>query len=167
MFSPQQIMIFPLIFAAFFVSIQSQSINFTDCGSGNIKDLKVVPCTSDPCILLLGTKVTFEMLFTSQFDADSVNEVIKGIVRGKELPFPEKKKDPCDGYLTPTCPLKQGSEYVMAEHVEVKPFYPAIPIRVKYSLVDANEKVILCVEFGAKIIDPNPKKSRGRGRKPK
>ena len=59
-------------------------------------------------------------------DADSLVEVIKGIVRGKELPFPEKPKDPCDGHLTPGCPVKKGTFYRFKASFEVKPFYPAV-----------------------------------------
>ncbi|RWS16209.1 uncharacterized protein B4U79_17878 [Dinothrombium tinctorium] len=100
-------------------------------------------------------------------NADDVIENVKGIVRGKELPFPADKVSPCNGLLTPSCPLKENEQYVFSQTVKVKPFYPAIPIRVKYSLMDPNENLISCLEFGAKIIDPNPRpKNRGRKRKP-
>jgi hypothetical protein len=38
-----------------------------------------------------------------------------------------------------------------------------IPIQVKYALTDPTGKSVICMQIGAKIIDPNPKKGRRKG----
>jgi len=144
---------------------RAQKVNFTDCGPGNVKELRITPCTSDPCIYNLGTTVTVEADFVATQDADSLVEVIKGIVRGKELPFPEKPKEPCNGHLTPGCPIKKGTAYQFKASFEVKPFYPAIPIQIKYMLTDKAGSPVACIMSAAKILDPTPKK--GRRKNPK
>jgi len=148
--------------------IQTLSINFTDCGLGNVQEVRVVPCNSNPCVLKLGTNVTVEADFLSPLNTNKLSEVIKGVIRGRELPFPEQRSDPCrSGNILPKCPLKQGSKYQFIATFEIKEFYPAIPIKVKYTLADPTGQTVACVQLAAKIIDPNPKsnqKARGRPR---
>lgn len=52
--------------------------------------------------------------------------MIKGVVRGRELPFPETRKDPCSGYITPSCPIIKDEQYLFKASFEVKPFYPPV-----------------------------------------
>lgn len=122
-------------------------------GNGNLISAGIPSCNSDPCLFILGADVTVELNFTACMqlhsksidgqtnrllsfcsnyfffivdDAEHVEDLIKGIVRGKELPFPEPTKNLCDGYLTPGCPLKKGQDYVFRAIFKVKPFYPAV-----------------------------------------
>jgi hypothetical protein len=48
------------------------------------------------------------------------------VVRGRELPFPETRKDPCGGYITPSCPIIKDEQYLFKASFEVKPFYPPV-----------------------------------------
>jgi hypothetical protein len=84
------------------------------------------------------------MDFVTVDDADKVEELIKGVVRGKELPFPEARKDPCDGFLTPGCPIKKGQNYRFKASFQVKPFYPAVstPLSVEHSIVMIGDRLL-------------------------
>lgn len=58
---------------------------------------------------------------------DTLGEIIKGVVKGRELPFPEARKDPCNnGNLTPACPIRAGQKYQFKAKFQVKPFYPTV-----------------------------------------
>jgi Niemann-Pick C2 protein len=143
----------------------AESVNFTDCGPGNIKDVRISPCPVYPCVLKLDSNVTVEADFEAPFSTSALTETIKGVVRGRELPFPEQRKDPCTtGHLQPGCPVKQGRIYQYKATFEIKPFYPPISIKVKYGLSDPTGKTVACVQVAAKIIDPNPPKSSTRTR---
>jgi len=58
----------------------------------NVKEVRVVPCNSNPCILKLGTNVTVEADFIAPLNTNKLSEVIKGVIRGRELPFPGRRR---------------------------------------------------------------------------
>ncbi|CAG2163487.1 unnamed protein product [Oppiella nova] len=164
-----------IIFVALLLTLAKysagQSVNFTDCGTGNVKDVRIIPCSGNPCVLKLGTNVTVEADFVSPLNTNKLSEVIKGVIRGRELPFPEQRADPCSsGNIIPDCPLKKGNSYQFKAAFEVKPFYPPISIKVKYSLTDPTGQSVVCVQVSAKIVDPDGPKTtnqRPRSSRPK
>lgn len=133
-------------------------VNFTDCGPKNIKDVRIYPCAGDGsvCHINLGTNVTVEADFVAKNDASSLSEVIKGIIRGREMQFPEQRSDPCRTIISPGCPIKVNKAYQYKASFEIKPYYPAIPVKVKYALVNQNGDMVACVQISAKIVDPAP-----------
>jgi len=156
------------LFTIAFTTINAQSVNFTDCGPGNIKDVRIYPCPSEPCLLNLNTTVTVEADFIGHVKAEKVSEVIKGVIRGREIPFPEQRQDPCaSGNIQPSCPIVKDKKYVYKATFDIKPFYPPIPVKVKYALTNMAGQTVACVQIGAKIIDPNPKPQRSRNSRPK
>ncbi|OTF73601.1 hypothetical protein BLA29_009256 [Euroglyphus maynei] len=55
--------------------VKSQSVNFTDCGEGNVKDVRIFPCmeniiinhnNNSICVIELGTNVTVEADFIAR-----------------------------------------------------------------------------------------------------
>lgn len=140
---------------------QSVKVNFTDCGSKNIKEVRITPCPGDGtvCNINLGTNVTVEADFFAKHEASSLNEIIKGVVRGRELQFPEQRADPCKSTISPSCPIKVGKFYQYRATFEIKPYYPAIPVKVRYALANPAGDVVACVQIAAKIIDPSPVRS--------
>lgn len=140
---------------------QSVKVNFTDCGSKNVKEVRITPCAGDGsvCNINLGTNVTVEADFIAKHEASSLSEIIKGVVRGRELQFPEQRADPCKSTISPACPIKSGKFYQYKATFEVKPFYPAIPVKVRYALANQAGDVVACVQVAAKIIDPSPVRS--------
>lgn len=143
-------------------------VNFTDCGSKNIKEVRITPCPGDGsvCAINLGTNVTVEADFVAKHEASSLSEIIKGIIRGRELQFPEQRADPCKSTISPHCPIKPGKHYQYRATFEVKAHYPAIPVKVRYALANANGDIVACVQIAAKIVDPSPVGRAGRN-KPK
>lgn len=139
----------------------SVKVNFTDCGLKNIKEVRITPCAGDGtvCNINLGTNVTVEADFIAKQEATSLSEIIKGVVRGRELQFPEQRADPCKSTISPGCPIKAGKFYQYKATFEVKPYYPAIPVKVRYALANPAGDVIACVQIAAKIIDPSPIRS--------
>lgn len=133
-------------------------VNFTDCGARNIKEVRITPCAGDGnvCHINLGTNVTVEADFIARHEASSLNEIIKGVIRGRELQFPEQRADPCRSTISPSCPIKPGKHYQYKASFEVKPYYPAIPVKVRYALANQNGDIVACVQISAKIIDPSP-----------
>lgn len=142
-------------------STQSVRVNFTDCGAKNIKEVRITPCPGDGtvCNINLGTNVTVEADFIAKHDATSLSEIIKGVVRGRELQFPEQRADPCKSTISPSCPIKVGKFYQYKAMFEIKPYYPAIPVKVRYALANPSGDVVACVQIAAKIIDPSPVRS--------
>lgn len=140
---------------------QSVKVNFTDCGPRNIKEVRITPCPGDGtvCNINLGTNVTVEADFIAKIEASSLSEVIKGVVRGRELQFPEQRSDPCKSTISPSCPIKAGKFYQYKASFEIKPYYPAIPVKVRYALANTNGETVACVQIAAKIIDPSPVRS--------
>lgn len=140
---------------------QSVKVNFTDCGSKNIKEVRITPCPGDGtvCNINLGTNVTVEADFFAKHEASSLNEIIKGVVRGRELQFPEQRTDPCKSTISPSCPIRVGKFYQYRATFEIKPYYPAIPVKVRYALANPAGDVVACVQIAAKIIDPSPVRS--------
>lgn len=145
-------------------------VNFTDCGAKNIKEVRITPCPGDGsvCHINLGTNVTVEADFIAKHEASSLNEIIKGIIRGRELQFPEQRADPCKSTITPHCPIKLGRAYQYRATFEVKPHYPAIPVKVRYALANGAGDIVACVQISAKIVDPSPvRSSRNKSNKKK
>lgn len=144
--------------------VHGVSVNFTDCGNKNIKEVRITPCPGDGtvCNINLGTNVTVEADFIAKHEANSLTEVIKGVVRGRELPFPEQRKDPCKSTISPECPIRIGKFYQYKASFEIKPYYPAIPVKVRYALANPAGDIVACVQISAKIIDPNPLPARSR-----
>lgn len=64
------------------------------------------------------------------FSTTKLYEVIKGVIRGREMPFPEQRADPCNsGNINPSCPIKEGEKYQFKAGFEVKPFYPPVSLQ--------------------------------------
>ena len=143
-------------------------VNFTDCGPKNIKEVRISPCPGDGnvCNINLGTNVTVEADFIAKHEAQSLSEIIKGIIRGRELQFPEQRSDPCKSTISPSCPIKAGKFYQYKAQFEVKQHYPAIPVKVRYGLSNANGDIVACVQISARIVDPSPVQRSSRN-KPK
>lgn len=137
---------------------QSVKVNFTDCGPRNIKEVRITPCPGDGivCNINLGTNVTVEADFVAKHEASSLSEIIKGVVRGRELQFPEQRTNPCGSTISPGCPIKAGKFYQYKANFEIKPYYPAIPVKVRYALANPSGDIVACVQIAAKIIDPSP-----------
>lgn len=136
-------------------------VNFTDCGPKNIKDVRITPCPGDGsvCNINLGTNVTVEADFIAKHEASSLSELIQGVIRGRELQFPEQRADPCKSTISPSCPIKISKHYQYKAIFEIKPYYPAIPVKVRYALLNQNGDVVACVQIAAKIVDPSPVRS--------
>jgi len=137
---------------------QPMKVNFTDCGAKNIKEVRIHPCPGDGnvCNINLGTNVTVEADFIAKHEASALSEIIKGVIRGRELQFPEQRADPCKSTISPACPIKLGKLYQYKATFEVKQHYPAIPVKVRYALANTEGEVVACVQIAAKIIDPSP-----------
>lgn len=141
--------------------LQTVKVNFTDCGAKNIKEVRITPCPGDGtvCNINLGTNVTVEADFIAKHEANSLSEIIKGVVRGRELQFPEQRADPCKSTISPNCPIRLGKFYQYKATFEIKPYYPAIPVKVRYALANPAGDIVACVQIAAKIIDPAPVRS--------
>ncbi|KAJ6217914.1 hypothetical protein RDWZM_009071, partial [Blomia tropicalis] len=134
---------------------------------GNVKDVRIFPCMNNndtsnnnggPCVIKLGTNVSVEADFVAPLNTNKLYEVIKGVIRGREMPFPEQRADPCNsGNILPSCPIKKGERYQFKAWFEVKPFI--------HRLTDPAGQKVACVQVAAKIIDPNSKTNqRARNR---
>lgn len=140
------------------VKHQAVKVNFTDCGAKNIKEVRITPCPGDGnvCNINLGTNVTVEADFVARHEANALSEIIKGVIRGRELQFPEQRADPCKSTISPHCPIRPGKVYQYKATFEVKAHYPAIPVKVRYALANPAGDVVACVQISAKIVDPAP-----------
>lgn len=71
--------------------------------------------------------MSITLFIQTAFSTAKLYEVIKGVIRGREMPFPEQRADPCNsGNIYPSCPITKGEKYQFKAWFEVKPFYPPV-----------------------------------------
>src|SRR2546422_1052960 len=79
-------------------------------------------CLNHACICM-----RILLYLITALNTNKLAEVISGVIRGRELPFPEQRKDPCStAHLSPACPIKKGQLYLYRATFEIKPFYPPV-----------------------------------------
>lgn len=140
---------FLLPFLSFCQENAGTSIQYTNCGPDNLKNVDMSPCPTLPCTFPKGTNVTVTIDFSTDLQVSEVNAKVYGIVAGIPIAYPLPKSDGCKG-CNLECPLSPG-DYKYINTFPVLESYPEIRIAVKWELLNENNNQILCFVFPMQI----------------
>ncbi|XP_052765833.1 NPC intracellular cholesterol transporter 2-like [Mya arenaria] len=140
-----------LVLSSFIALGYCKTINYKDCGSesGTINSIGVTPCDVEPCTLNHGTNYTVTVNFTSKVNSQTAKTSVHGIIAGVPVPFPVA--DDCCANKNLKCPVVAGSTDVYSNTIFCDPSYPKIKLVVKWEVMDANSKDIICFEAPLQI----------------
>ncbi|KXJ29862.1 NPC intracellular cholesterol transporter 2 [Exaiptasia diaphana] len=130
-------------------------VKFTDCsagkGQGELQQLEITPCPSQPCELKKGTEVSVKATFIPHENVTDAESSVHGKVMGFWVPFPLPNAHACKDSGV-KCPLVAGSKYEYSSTLDIKSAYPAISVVVKWQLQDGKGQDLYCFEVSAKIV---------------
>ncbi|XP_045776175.1 ecdysteroid-regulated 16 kDa protein-like [Maniola jurtina] len=144
-----------------FITVQCNKTPSEQCSGQNFEDLtdriQVLPCGKSRCKLRKGTNTTVIFKFKPKTEVKKLTNDVYAVIAGLPLPFigvsgvsacaQVKRAD--TGEPAP-CPLAPNQEYLYTNHFPIESFYPAVPLRVHWSLNDGVKDVI-CFEVPAVI----------------
>lgn len=108
-----------------------KSVDFEDCGKGQVKSLDISPCEEEPCKFIPGevkhVSVKFDAISGQSFES-SENKMIVDFV-SIDVEYPGVADDICEKLK---CPLVPGNNYNYTFQVEVKEYLPIISTNVTW-----------------------------------
>ncbi|XP_075982492.1 NPC intracellular cholesterol transporter 2-like [Anticarsia gemmatalis] len=126
--------------------------------------IQVKPCGKTRCKLPKNSNVTVVFKFKTKQEVKTLVNDVSAEISGIPLPFIGVSGTSACDHIThadtgeaASCPLAAGQEYVYTNVFPVLSVYPAIQLRVHWSLNDGNDKVI-CFEVPAVITSKSAKK---------
>ncbi|XP_060118659.1 NPC intracellular cholesterol transporter 2 [Heteronotia binoei] len=125
-------------------AVIAEPVNFLDCGSkdGNIKEVNVSPCPTQPCELRKGDFYTINVTFSSKVDSQGSQAKVYGEVLHVPIPFPLDQPDGCKCGIQ--CPIQTGHSYNYLNRLPVKTEYPSLKLVVKWELLDDQDQMLFC-----------------------
>ncbi|XP_068194608.1 NPC intracellular cholesterol transporter 2-like [Antennarius striatus] len=128
-------------------------VKFLDCGSsaGEVAQVDINPCTTQPCQLKKGQSYSVNVTFSSGVESQTSKAVVHGIIAGVPVPFPIPIEDGCKSGIQ--CPIEKQQKYNYVNSLPVKSAYPAIRLVVEWELRDDDEKDLFCIKFPVQIVD--------------
>ena len=127
----------------------AKKVAFKDCGSveGQIQSIDVAPCSTDPCVLKIGTNVTGTLAFVSKEVVTSGDVEAWAVMGDFPIPIPPPGGyDLCEGYGV-TCPLKSGVAVEFQTTQYMESYFPAGQVTLKGQVTEQNKKVLFCFEL--------------------
>ena len=94
-----------------------------DPGKGEIVDVVATPCTTDPCELVKGKKVTYSFEFISDQDSKTAEIDARVKVFGMNIPVPGLETNLCKEAIK--CPVQKGQHVKGSFTLDV----PKVPIK--------------------------------------
>uniref|UniRef100_A0A0K8RI71 Putative ml domain protein n=1 Tax=Ixodes ricinus TaxID=34613 RepID=A0A0K8RI71_IXORI len=127
-----------------------REIAFQSCG-GEVTQVRVQPCTREPCSIKRGETAVIEVPFRANQDSDKLATKISAQLEDLEVSLPLLKKNGCREQGI-RCPLEKNQKYVFRYQLETKPFFPKLNTTAKLSLTGA-KGVVFCVTFPVSLTD--------------
>nr|QAX87812.1 NPC2-3 [Pardosa pseudoannulata] len=144
------LVLFALVFS---LPVKTSSSPYELCESpaSDINYLNVTDCddSREVCILKRGTQVTIQLSFNSQKDFKKLRAHVYGIISGNLFPFSLKESDACKNGIP--CPFTAGQTGTYINQIDVKIYYPPIPVTVRWELRDENGDDIVCIDINCEI----------------
>lgn len=134
-------------------NVIGKSVTFKKCKSEDITDVSsvdITPCDSEPCVFKKGSTVNTTVTFTQKKPQDGGKLEVFGMAFGVKVKLPVDQPDICQGHNL-ECPLKAGKEYEFHLSMVVKGWFPPVPTTVQADVKDKNGKVVMCIQFKAKV----------------
>jgi len=118
---------------------------------GKVSKVQVIPCEieDDACILKAGANATIKIDFTSKVASPTLKAVVHGIVGSIPIPFHIPQGNACNSGVQ--CPIEPSTSYNYVAQIPVLKTYPRLSVKVKWELVDKQNKDVACVIIPAKI----------------
>jgi hypothetical protein len=133
------IVLFILIFSS-----SCHQIKYTDCGSGEVKSVDVVPCDADPCMFKRGETVNITAKEVPTKDAEKGELKVTVLVGGVEVDYPGVDPDMCK-YVK--CPMKKGQEYTASIRLKVEDYFPELTMTMKWKATGTKgEGTLMCAK---------------------
>lgn len=141
-----------LTLLALSASALAEDVDFKDCGTtpGDLQDVKVTPCPTQPCHLQKGHCYSVNVTFTSSSNSKGSRAVVHGIVMGVPVAFALPEPDGCKSGVK--CPIEMGNTYSYVAKLPVQHSYPSIQLVVKWELRDDNDQSLFCWELPVQIV---------------
>ncbi|KAB5562334.1 hypothetical protein PHYPO_G00016660 [Pangasianodon hypophthalmus] len=148
---------FHAVVCAFFLPLllelsHAEQVKFVDCGSvaGNVIQVDINPCPTQPCQLHKGQSYAVNVTFTSATDSQTSKAVVHGVIAGVPVPFPIPNDDGCKSGIE--CPIQKQITYSYVNELPVKAEYPSIKLVVEWELGDDSGKDLFCIKFPVQIV---------------
>ncbi|CAN7991117.1 unnamed protein product, partial [Ixodes hexagonus] len=125
---------------------------WTDCGSadGRVTGLTITGCEhSDTCVLKKGSDVALTIDFSANVTSPTVQVKAYGVLEHIPIPFQVPQPDACQSGVT--CPVQPGGTYVYQGSFPVKEEYPSLSLNIKWELLDAGDRFLVCVLIPVRI----------------
>ncbi|XP_003214431.2 NPC intracellular cholesterol transporter 2 [Anolis carolinensis] len=140
-----------ILFLAASAAVRAEPLKFKDCGSkdGNITEVNVTPCPTEPCVLHKGTSYSVNVTFSSHINSSGSKAKVYGEILGADVPFPLDEPDGCKSGIS--CPIQSGHTYNYLNKLPVKTIYPSIKLVVKWELYDDQDSLLFCWKIPVQI----------------
>uniref|UniRef100_A0A4Y0BG94 ML domain-containing protein n=1 Tax=Anopheles funestus TaxID=62324 RepID=A0A4Y0BG94_ANOFN len=132
-------------------------IEFRPCSDGKPQPaiVHIEGCPQMPCDIVRGSNSTMTMVYLAPFDAESLRHEVFRTVLGitAQMPTVPGQEIGCDWLTGNSCPIQQG-DLVISTHVSVFPsvIYPLLPYVIEFSILDEQNRVMVCFEYDIQII---------------
>ncbi|XP_077179354.1 NPC intracellular cholesterol transporter 2 [Paroedura picta] len=132
-------------------AVMAEPVKFLDCGSkdGNIKEVNVSPCPTEPCVLHKGESYTINVTFSSKIDSQGSQAKVYGELLHVPIAFPLDQPDGCKCGIQ--CPIQTGHSYNYLNKLPVKTEYPSLKLIVKWELLDDQSQMLFCWRIPVEI----------------
>ncbi|TGZ59316.1 hypothetical protein CRM22_009152 [Opisthorchis felineus] len=110
--------------------------------------LDVSPCDHDRCMLQRGARVTIRIKFRALTNVDSGGHRIE---RGERILVLLPHNGLCI-HVTPSCPIKEGGEYIYSFTGAVPDDAEIGPVTVRWELFYTGGRMFICAEFQVEIV---------------
>ncbi|CAN7997512.1 unnamed protein product, partial [Ixodes hexagonus] len=115
-----------------------------------IKSLVVTPCTSDPCVVPVGTRINITFEVVSNQDSETVQFDPRVTVWGLQLPIPGVEKDACQSGAV-VCPVHRGKLFTGTILAYVYNFIPSLTVTTTWKVLGA-KGIIACGATNVTVV---------------
>uniref|UniRef100_A0A4Y0BG92 MD-2-related lipid-recognition domain-containing protein n=1 Tax=Anopheles funestus TaxID=62324 RepID=A0A4Y0BG92_ANOFN len=132
-------------------------IEFRPCSDGKPQPaiVHIEGCPQMPCDIVRGGNSTMTMVYLAPFDAQSLRHEALMTYLGitVQMPIIPGNEIGCDWLTGSSCPIHHG-DLVISTHVSVFPpvIYPLIPYLIEFSILDEQNRVMVCFEYDIQNI---------------
>lgn len=117
---------------------------------GGLKEVRINPCDSEPCVFHKGTSPTIEVDFKAPNDSPTLTASLTANIAGMEIPAPGFDKDACNNHGIP-CPVKANQQYTYSYTMLVNKAFPNIDTIFTLSVSDTNDDYDLCFKLPVQV----------------
>lgn len=135
--------------------VSCKAIKFEACG-GNVTEVRVDPCPTEPCAAVKGKSIHIEADFISNQNAKKLRLWVGAEIVKITLPLPGLKRNACIGRNI-SCPLSVGDKQTFVFDLNILPAFPTLEANTHFEITgteneEDKDKILLCFKAPVKII---------------